>query len=132
MRDPAVTTGGGRQSGGPPPPRVNITTQSGYIHFQTWVGGDRTHTYLSYDAARHRYWRIRHSSTANAITWETSGDGVTWVVQRSTAPPFPVTALQLRLEAGKWTNENAAAPGTAIFDNFVTTSTTIRSTRPSG
>src|SRR5207253_5245643 len=51
-----------------------------------------------------------------SISFETSGDGVTWTTQRSIARNLVITAMRIELDGG--TFETVSVPGTAIFDNF--------------
>jgi subtilisin family serine protease len=95
---------------------IQIVTEAGGLYFQYWIGSSRSQTSTTYNAAQHRYWRIRHDAATDTINWETSADAVTWATQRTAARPFAIDAAYLTLLAGKWTNTNSTAPGTAIFD----------------
>jgi PKD repeat protein len=93
-----------------------IVEENGGLYFQEIAGGARTSASTIYDPARHRFWRIRHDATADTINFETSADGLAWVVQRTVARHIPVNALKLELSAGTWRAETITAP--AFFDNF--------------
>lgn len=98
----------------------NIITvvSGGNIIFQYSVNGARSRTYVPYDPAQHRFWRIRHDIGGDEIVWETSANNVNWVVQRTAPRPLALTSMRVRLIAGKWTNTDSTTPGTAIFDNL--------------
>jgi hypothetical protein len=98
---------------------LQIVTEGGHLCFQYWIGPSRSQTTTPYNAAQHRFWRIRHDPMGDTVVWETSADGASWVVQRSAARPMPLTSARVRLMAGKWTNTNSTAPGVAVFDNLV-------------
>ncbi len=108
----------------------NIITvvSGGNIIFQYSVNGVRSRTYVPYDPAQHRFWRIRHDIAGDEIVWETSADNITWVVQRTAPRPLAITSMRVRLTAGKWTNTNSTTPGTAIFDNLKVERTTLLKT----
>jgi subtilisin family serine protease len=80
------------------------------------VGGVVTNVVLTYNAAQHRYWRIRHNRANDTVNWETSADNVTWTVHRTSTRPFSITQLQTQLMAGK--NSTSVPSMTSIFDNL--------------
>ncbi|HLL75344.1 MAG TPA: Ig-like domain-containing protein, partial [Pyrinomonadaceae bacterium] len=87
-----------------------------YLIEQSRDGAGVTRTYRPYDAAQHRRWRISHRWEDDTIAWETSPDGLTWTERRRAPRTFNVTALEVRLYAGKYTATTPAS--TAVFDNF--------------
>lgn len=93
-----------------------IVHEGGQLYFQSVVAGARTSANIAYNAAQHRFWRIRHNPTGDAILFETSGDGQGWTVQRSLTRQLDITALTIEISAGSY--EPVGAPGTAVFDNF--------------
>jgi hypothetical protein len=93
-----------------------ISARSGLIFFQDIVSGVKNSVSITYNAAQHHYWRIRHNSGSDSITFETSGDGTSWTVQRTVPRQLAIAAMHLELDAG--TYEAVSAPGIAIFDNF--------------
>ncbi|HEX9918049.1 MAG TPA: hypothetical protein VGA87_02715, partial [Pyrinomonadaceae bacterium] len=80
------------------------------------VSGVMTDTRIPYNAAQHRFWRIRHNRAADTLNWEVSPEGVTWTVLHSIPRPFSITNLQPSLTAGK--HVVTAPSATAIFDNL--------------
>ncbi|MDQ3920263.1 MAG: hypothetical protein M3348_17505 [Acidobacteriota bacterium] len=93
-----------------------ITTTAGQMNFQDMVGGVKNTSSITYNAAQHQYWRIRHDTASDTILFETSADAVNWTTRRTIARNLSITALQMELDAG--TFEPVSAPGTAVFDNF--------------
>jgi hypothetical protein len=90
--------------------------EGGRLNFQTRAAGAESSPSVGFDAAQHRFWRLRHDRQADQIFFETSGDGAAWAVRRSVARLFAVTSLLVELNAG--TASKVAAPGKAVFDNF--------------
>jgi regulation of enolase protein 1 (concanavalin A-like superfamily) len=93
-----------------------ISTESGILRFEQVVNGTRSATSTAYNAAQHRFWRIRHDLASDAVHFETSVDGVTWTIRRSVTRQLPITAMKIEISAGTW--QGLSSPGTAIFDNF--------------
>jgi hypothetical protein len=88
----------------------------GRLNFQSRAGGLESSPNIAHDAARQRFWRLRHERRSDEVVFETSGDGVSWFERRRIARPFAVTSLLVELGAG--TASKVAAPGNAAFDNF--------------
>lgn len=65
------------------------------------VGGTETSPVrVTYDPVRHLYWKIVHSTSANAVTWSTSADSVSWALMRTIVPPaWDMTAVHIVLQA---------------------------------
>ncbi|MBV9209500.1 MAG: hypothetical protein JOZ52_02660 [Acidobacteria bacterium] len=93
-----------------------ISVENGQLRFEQVVNGSRTSTVIAYSSTQHRFWRIRHDPTADAIVFETSPDGQTWTAQRTVARQLAITVMRAEISAGTW--QALAAPGTAVFDNF--------------
>ena len=94
-----------------------ISTESGSLRFEQVVNGARSATAVTYNAAQHRFWRIRHDAIADSMIFETSIDGQTWTVRRTVARQLSISALTVEISAGTW--QSVASPGTAFFDNFI-------------
>ena len=77
-------------------------------------GAYTTPATMAYNAAAHRWWRIRESS--GTIYYEYSANSSSWSVLASVAAPFAVTNLRVSLFIG--TTAANASTDTAIFDNF--------------
>jgi hypothetical protein len=93
-----------------------ISVEGGQLRFEQVMGGSRTSVVIAYNAAQHRFWRIRHDPTSDSIVFETSSDGQTWTVQRTVARQLVITAMRAEISAGTW--QALTAPGMAVFDNF--------------
>lgn len=71
---------------------------SGRIYAQQFNAGSvQTVGDVAYDSTATRFWRIRHSSSANLLYWETSPDGTTYTVQLSAAPTIALTGMRAML-----------------------------------
>jgi subtilisin family serine protease len=90
-------------------------TGAGSFTCDAWVNGVRDRTLLNWDGSR--FWRFRHDSDANTVSFETSMDGTTWATRKTIAAAFPLHAVRASMGAGAWGTGNGA-PGTATFDNF--------------
>ena len=93
---------------------LSVGKTGGSLLLRNRVNNVNSDTYLPYDAAAMRWWRIQEAN--NSITFETSPDGTTWTVRRTVAKSFDLTQLKVVLQAGTW--QNVAAPGAAVFDNL--------------
>ena len=93
-----------------------ISIESGVLRFEQVVNGVRSTTSTTYNSTQHRFWRIRHDSLADSINFETSSDGLAWIVRRTVVRQLPLGALKVEISAGTW--QGVSSPGTAIFDNF--------------
>jgi hypothetical protein len=71
---------------------------------------------ISYDAQAHRYWRLREDGTTTY--WETSPDGVSYMVraQTPTAQLFPLSSI--RVDLGASLNNADPNPGEAHFEGL--------------
>jgi|GEM_PF-1020358 len=93
-----------------------FATGGGNLLFQMAVAGAMTRTYIPYNSTQHRFWRFSHNRTTDAVSWETSPDGVAWTAQRTVPRQFSITNLQTQLQAGKYTA--SAYGGTTVYDNL--------------
>lgn len=85
--------------------RVN----SGSIFFFETVVGTEDNISIAYTAGAHKWWRLREA--AGTLYWETSSDGINWVIRRSKANGQSYTSVYPEF----WVNANN---GVAQFDNF--------------
>lgn len=69
---------------------------------------------LPYDPVADVWWRLRESE--GTLYFETSPDGVDFVVRGSGPPPIPLDAVRIRFGAG--THQPLATPGEARFDCY--------------
>jgi hypothetical protein len=70
---------------------------------------------IPYRASQHRFLRLRMSSVAPLIVWETSGDGASWTSEYVETSNIPVSALRIALSAG--TTKSTPFSGPAEFDS---------------
>lgn len=91
---------------------------AGVLVLQSTTGySDGAATYLPYDPAAHRWWRIRHA--AGTLYWDTSPDSATWTNRRTLSPAPSWTnhsALGVLLEATR----DSGTADYAEFDNVNT------------
>jgi len=82
---------------------------------RTGGGSAVTRATVAFNAATHRFWRIRHQTSDDTIYWDYSADGVAWTNFTSLLRTFAVTALKVVIE-----NQSFGPDGTvtAYFDNF--------------
>lgn len=82
-----------------------------------FVGGVATNVVtLTYDAAAHRYWRLRESG--GSYFWDTSPDGATWTQRGTWAYTWATSVSQaLRVFFSNGNNSSLAASGYIEFDN---------------
>ena len=69
---------------------------------------------LAYDPDDHRWLRIRED--AGTLSWETSGDGLTWTEQRSTSSPAWVGDADIEVQL--IAHRDGGVDDVAEFDNF--------------
>ena len=93
-----------------------MVEEGGQLYFQDKASGIKNSTNITYSPVSHRFWRIRHNSASDSIFFETSGDGVTYSVQRIVIRAMPITAMRFELDAG--TSNAQSVPGFAVFDDF--------------
>ncbi len=73
---------------------------------------------ISYDATAHAYWRLRYSG--NALLWETSADGVSFVEQGRTLTsniPFIAQPMNVQFNVKAW-GTGATTPQPARYTNL--------------
>jgi hypothetical protein len=90
--------------------------ENGTLYFQSKVNGVKSPKSIPYNASQHRFWRFRHNGSVGLLLWETSSDGLTWVVRDAETPQIPLTNVYVTLSAGSY--QIISQPGTAAFDNF--------------
>lgn len=94
---------------------VEVTLQVGELSCRLMEdGAESASTNLPFDAAAHRFWRLREEG--GRIHCEVSADGAAWTSVGDAAPPFDVAAVDVLLGAA--TSIPERAPGTAAFDNL--------------
>lgn len=94
--------------------RVGFYLFAGTLRFVTRVDGEQDSPGVPFDAAKHRFWRIRES--AASVYWDTSPDAIDWTPQHEVpTPPVKLDAGVLNIGAGTQSATNA---GEAAFDHF--------------
>ena len=99
--------------------RVMIAVKSGQLTCIQVVGGVATTLAVCpYDAAAHRWWRLRESQ--GTTWWEVSPDGERWTALFSKPNPVGINLAACQLVLGAGTFLPIPNPGVAIFDSFNT------------
>ncbi|MEA2337926.1 MAG: hypothetical protein QOE82_1933 [Thermoanaerobaculia bacterium] len=70
---------------------------------------------VGFDPALHRFLRLRMSSVAPVVVWETSADGANWNPEYVETASIPLTSLRIALSAGTTRPIESATP--ARFDS---------------
>ena len=108
--------------------RVEFLQEDGNLYFRHILAGVATNLdSVTFDIAEHKYWRFRESG--GTLYWETSADGVFWIIQFSEANPITLTSLSISLGAGCWQSVSLAVqavhfelfnllPVSSLKDNF--------------
>jgi hypothetical protein len=98
--------------------RVIMNTENSSLNMSLVIGGSRIGAIsIPYDAAAHRWWRIRHVASGDTIRFDTSPDGIAWTQRHSIARgALNISAGKVNLSAGTWNSQ--ATPGRAVFDNL--------------
>jgi YVTN family beta-propeller protein len=93
-----------------------MAAAAGSLYFEQIVNGTANVAAVPYDAAQHRYWRVRHVPATDRIVWEAGPDGAAWTILYTLSRAIPLGALQIELAAGL--DHPEAAPGAVLFDNL--------------
>lgn len=93
-----------------------IGREGSVLWLEQMINGARDVTLFDYNAANHRFWRIRHDAATDRIHFELSADAANWTSARVVNRAIPINAMRIELAAGTFRSENA--PGTATFDNL--------------
>jgi hypothetical protein len=88
--------------------------EGGQLAMESHTAGKVAARTIAYDAAQHRWLRLRTSSVAPVVVWETSPDGASWNPEYVETAAMPLDALQVALSAG--TRGSARTAGAAQFD----------------
>src|SRR6185436_7021924 len=96
---------------------LGFRIEASQLSIESTTAGNRVSKKIAYDAARHRFLRLRTSKVAPVTVWETSVDGKNWTPEYVETAQIPLTALRIALSAG--TTKSIATPGIAVFDNVV-------------
>lgn len=94
-----------------------IEVENGTMMLRTLTQNAPDELVVSFDAVADRFWRIRHDSATDQISFETGPDPSSWVVKRTVPVTVPLAELRAQYLGGSY-KATIAAPGTAQFDNF--------------
>ncbi len=102
-----------------------IYVEAGVLTLQKRIQGNKaTLSTIGYNAANHRYLRIKHNNTSGAVTFEAAPDNGgqpgAWAALYSetwNTTSIPLAGVQFELKGGTWQSE-ANAGGKVIFDSF--------------
>jgi hypothetical protein len=95
---------------------IEFVESSGKLHANSWTIGSLTQvTTKPYDAALYRWWQIREQ--LGQIYFETSVDGINWIVFGLMATPAWWTMTQFELAGGTFVSE-VNVLGEVHFDNL--------------
>jgi hypothetical protein len=93
----------------------SMAVMDGALELRTEQAADQmTLVSIPYDAAMHRWWRLRAS--AGVVHWETSPDGMAWTEHHEAADGV-VDLTRLDVYLGAQAGVASAAPGQARIDN---------------
>lgn len=93
---------------------MEVNAVTGMLKMLVRVGyTDPSPVLLPYDPVLHAWLRIREE--AGSLLWESSGDGVTWVQQRTAVSPSWVSATDLQVQLVA--HRDSGTPDVAAFDN---------------
>ncbi|HYC60697.1 MAG TPA: hypothetical protein VEK79_14120 [Thermoanaerobaculia bacterium] len=93
---------------------VGFRIEGGKLSLESHTSGRRAARELSYSRSEHRFLRLRTSSVAPVVVWETSVDGTNWNPEYVETPSIKVDALRIALSAG--TIKPVASTGSASFN----------------
>jgi phosphoesterase family protein/IPT/TIG domain-containing protein/phospholipase D-like protein len=99
--------------------------ESGNLILQKKIGGAKTTLMtVTFNAANHAFWRIRHDAISGQVVFETApsnaGTPGTWsqaYAESWNTSAVPLSTVTFELKGGTWRVEGNN-PGTVIFDNF--------------
>lgn len=94
---------------------VGFRIDGGELAIESHSAGKVSGRKVPYDATQHRFLRVRTSSVAAVVVWETSADGINWNPEYVETSSMKLSALRIALSAG--TTHAIATTGAAQFDN---------------
>jgi hypothetical protein len=92
---------------------IGFRIEGAVLSIESHTGGKVASRSVPYDAAQHRFLRLRKSKLASVVVWETSADGRSWNPEYVETTPLELTALRIVLSAG--TKKSIATRGAATF-----------------
>ncbi len=96
---------------------VGFRIEGGQLSIESHTKGNLASRKVAYSAAQHRFLRLRTSSVAPVVVWETSADGANWNPEYVETASIQVTALRIALSAG--TTKSVPSSGPATFDSVI-------------
>lgn len=94
-----------------------IAAEDGRLYMGTQVDESFLTKDIAFDPVAQRYWRLNSNLIAGRMAYETSADGVTWVVENDTKLVLPLDNAYFELGAG--TYKNVTSPGIASFTSVM-------------
>jgi hypothetical protein len=99
--------------------------EAGNLIVQKKIGGAKsTLLTVTFNAANHAFWRIRHDTISSQVVFETAPSNAgmpgTWTqifAESWNTSAVPLTSVMFELKAGTWRIEERD-PGTVVFGNF--------------
>lgn len=96
---------------------IGFRVEGGQLWLESHTNGKVAARKVAYSATQHRFLRLRTSSVAPVVVWETSADGRNWTPGYVETATIRLDALRIALSAG--TAKRVSSPGAAIFDNVI-------------
>jgi len=96
---------------------IGFRIEGGRLSLESHTAGKVAARTVTYDAAEHRYLRLRTSSVAPVVVWETSADGSNWNPEYVETATIKLASLRIALSAG--TTKRIESTGAAVFDNVL-------------
>lgn len=94
--------------------RISFAWDSDYLYFDEYVGGVKSSTATTFNAMRHKWFRIREDG--GTVYWETSIDGEYWTERRSKTTTLDLSNVIVKIGTGNY--GGAGASGYLTFRNF--------------
>lgn len=95
---------------------VGFRIDRGQLVIESHAGGRVATKAIGYDAAQHRFLRLRRSQRLPVVAWETSADGHNWTPQYVETAAIKLNDLRIALSAG---STGRAEVGAAAFGGVV-------------
>jgi hypothetical protein len=96
---------------------VGFRIEGTSLSIESHSGGRVAARAIAYDPAQHRFLRLRTSSVAPVVVWETSADGIAWNPEYVETASVRLTSLRIALSAG--TTKPTASGTAARFDRVL-------------
>src|ERR1044072_9159508 len=84
-----------------------ISAGAGAFVMDAVTAGVRDRTIVTFNQAEFRFWRFRHNTTGNTLSFETSSNGQNWTTRKTVTVGFPLDSMYITLQAGAFGAENS-------------------------